>query len=280
MLPALLDPRTVFVMLNEIDQTPPSFTGSRRDGARTTLVVLLSVCVSLLILNYVKNYDVFERVLILLAQWRGYPSNYWVQVIEKNGWQRLLLLAWWSGTHLVTFVLIPWLVVTVFLKVRMRELGWGWGETHRHWVGYAYLLTPILFMVFIASHRQDFLAHYPFYRDAGRSYFDFFAWQALYLLQFACLEFFFRGYIVNTLRPYYGSAAIWIMVVPYLMLHFDKPWLESTGAIFFGLFLAILAVRSRSIWGGFLVHAGVAVSMDIASLVQQGNFPDRWWPAL
>lgn len=280
MLPALLDPRTVFVMLEDIDQTPPSFTASRRDVARSTLIVLFSVCISLLVLNYIKHVVVFEGVLVLLAQWQGYPGHYWVQIIEQSGWQGLARLAWWSGAHLVTFVVVPWLVVTFFLNVRMRDLGWGWGETHRHWLGYAYLLTPILFMVIIASHMPDFTDHYPFYRGAGRSWFDFIAWQALYLLQFACLEFFFRGYIVNTLRPNFGSAAIWIMIVPYLMIHFTKPWLEATGSVFFGLFLGILAVRSRSIWGGFFVHAGVAVSMDIAALVQQGNFPDRWWPAL
>lgn len=280
MLPALLNPRTVFVMLDDIDQTSPSFSGTRREGARTTLIVLFSVCISLLILHYAKEYETLEGLLTLAAQWQGYPGDYWLRRIEQSGWQQLLVLAWWSCTHLVTFVLIPWFVVRFFLKIRMRDLGWGWGETHKHWFGYAYLLTPILFMVVIASHLPDFTDHYPLYRDAGRSYFDLIVWQILYLLQFAYLEFYFRGYMVNTLRPYYGSAAIWIMVVPYMMIHFGKPWLEATGSIFFGLLLAILAIRSRSIWGGFLVHAGVAVSMDIASLVQQGNFPARWWPGL
>jgi uncharacterized protein len=64
----------------------------------------------------------------------------------------------------------------------------------------------------------------------------------------------------------------------YLMIHFPKPWLEATGAIFFGLFLGMLALRSGSIWGGFLVHAGVAVGMDIAALVQQQRLPINWWP--
>ena len=45
-------------------------------------------------------------------------------------------------------------------------------------------------------------------------------------------------------------------------------WMEATGAILFGLFLGLLALRSRSIWGGFLVHAGVAVTIaDISFIV-------------
>ena len=42
------------------------------------------------------------------------------------------------------------------------------------------------------------------------------------------------------------------MIVPYLMIHFAKPWLEASGAILFGLLLGVLALRSRSIWGGIV----------------------------
>lgn len=41
---------------------------------------------------------------------------------------------------------------------------------------------------------------------------------------------------------------------------------------------AILALRSRSIWGGFFVHAGVAVGMDVASMLRQDRIPDVFWP--
>jgi membrane protease YdiL (CAAX protease family) len=68
------------------------------------------------------------------------------------------------------------------------------------------------------------------------------------------------------------------MCLPYLMIHFPKPWLEATGAILFGMFLGVLALRSRSIWGGVFVHAGVAVSMDIAALLQTRGLPVRWLP--
>ena len=59
-----------------------------------------------------------------------------------------------------------------------------------------------------------------------------------YVTQFIFLEFFFRGFLLNALRPAIGANAVWFMVLPYLMIHFSKPWLEATGAIFFGLFSA------------------------------------------
>jgi membrane protease YdiL (CAAX protease family) len=66
--------------------------------------------------------------------------------------------------------------------------------------------------------------------------------------------------------------------LPYLMIHFPKPWLEATGAIFFGLFPGMLALRTRSIWGGVLVHVSIALSMDLLALLQTRGLPVRWWP--
>lgn len=84
--------------------------------------------------------------------------------------------------------------------------------------------------------------------------------------------------MLQALRPALGASAVWVMCVPYMMIHFVKPWPEATGAILFGLFLGILALRSGSIWGGVVVHTGVAVSMDVAALLQKGAFPGQLWP--
>ena len=92
------------------------------------------------------------------------------------------------------------------------------------------------------------------------------------------LEFFFRGFLLHACRPAFGANAVFVMCVPYLMIHFAKPWPEATGAILFGLFLGILALRSRSIWGGAAVHMTVALSMDMLALMQRGQLPAHWWP--
>lgn len=278
MIPAFLNPKSVLRALEQIDREIPSAKASRVEISRLTMVVLLSVVVALLMLNYLKNSSSLSALLVALATWQDAPPGLWLERLQNSGFELLWRYTWWSFWHVVSYVLIPFLVIRFFLRRPLAEFGWRWGETHKHWKGYGYLLAPILLLVVFASTRQDFVEHYPFYKDAGRSWFDFLAWECLYLTQFACLEFFFRGYIIQTLRPHYGSAAIWIMVVPYVMIHFTKPWLEATGAIFFGLLLGLLALRSRSIWGGFCVHAGVAVSMDIAALIQQQRVPTQWWP--
>jgi membrane protease YdiL (CAAX protease family) len=41
---------------------------------------------------------------------------------------------------------------------------------------------------------------------------------------------------------------------------------ETFGAIGAGLILGTLAMRTRSIWGGVLIHIGVAMTMDVLAL--------------
>jgi membrane protease YdiL (CAAX protease family) len=50
------------------------------------------------------------------------------------------------------------------------------------------------------------------------------------------------------------------------MIHYGKPMAETYGAIIAGVVLGTLAMRTRSIWGGVLVHCAVAISMDVLAL--------------
>ena len=68
------------------------------------------------------------------------------------------------------------------------------------------------------------------------------------------------------LRRALGANAIFVMIVPYCMIHYGKPMPETLGAIGAGLILGTLAMRTRSIWGGVLIHVGVAMTMDVLAL--------------
>ena len=70
-----------------------------------------------------------------------------------------------------------------------------------------------------------------------------------------------------------GSHAIFVMCVPYCMIHFHKPVQEVTGAIFAGIILGTLALRTRSIWCGVLIHVSVAWTMDLLALSHTTGFP-------
>jgi membrane protease YdiL (CAAX protease family) len=136
----------------------------------------------------------------------------------------------------------------------------------KHLPTYGILFAIVLPLVVVASQTQGFRDTYPFYRMANRSTFDFVAWEVLYALQFLSLEFFFRGFLLHGLRRALGANSIFVMVVPYCMIHFGKPWPETLGAIVAGVALGTIAMRTRSIWGGVLIHVGVALTMDLLAV--------------
>lgn len=273
-----LGPHHIFSILDEIDESGTSYSLDRKQALRRVFWVMFSVSVCLLLIHYMKYFSSFHSSLTLLAKWQGLQEQYYLKALRSSGFLHLLSYVWWTSWHVIGYVILPFLCVKYIFKTSFKDMGWRWEATSEHWRGYVLLISPILFFIFLVSFRSDFLQHYPFYKFAHRSWFDLIAWECLYLLQFVCLEFFFRGYMLNALRPAIGANAIWVMCVPYLMIHFPKLWLEATGAILFGLFLGILALRSRSIWGGVLVHAGIAVSMDIASLLRQNQIPELLFP--
>ncbi len=250
---------------------------TRQPGVeRRAAVALLTVAVCLLMIHYLKFATSFEAFLNWVGRQTGDPGFY--DTLRHGRWYELYTELWWGAVHLLGYVVLPALVIRFILRKRVRDFGLHWGETARYAGWYLLLATPIIGFAFLASYRQDFLEHYPFYRLAFRSGFDLLAWEVIYLLQFAFLEFFFRGFFLHACKPAFGANAVFVMVVPYLMIHFAKPWLEASGAILFGLFLGVLALRSRSIWGGTLVHMSVALSMDLLALMQTGHLPGRWWP--
>lgn len=234
------------------------------------ITVLFTTVVCLLALHYLKLYPSF------IAAFRSTPS--WLNEARQSGWLGLLAYAWWGFWHLCLYVVVPVVVWRWLLKRPLRELGVGWGETHRYLGWYALLAAPIVLFAWLASTRPDFQQQYPFYALAGRSWLDFLLWEAIYISQFVALEFFFRGFLLHSLQPRFGQLAIWVMIIPYTMIHLPKPWLEASGAIFFGLFLGMLALASRSIWGGAMVHVSIALSMDLFALMRTDRWPGGFWP--
>ena len=78
--------------------------------------------------------------------------------------------------------------------------------------------------------------------------------------------------MLHGIKKRFGFYSIWIMMIPYMMIHFQKPMPETIGAIFAGIILGTLSLKSRSIWLGVAIHYSVAITMDLAALWQKGYF--------
>lgn len=176
---------------------------------------------------------------------------------------------YWAAFKTVGYLLIPSLVIVFVLKMRVLDFGIR-GRGRSPLLLYAALAIFGVGLAYVASHSGAFLAKYPKFRAAGESFDAFLIWELAYAFQFFALEFFFRGFLLFSLARWIGSLSVFVMVVPYAMIHFDKPVLEALGSIITGAVLGILALRTRSIWGGTVVHTTVAVAMDVFALIKKG----------
>ncbi len=230
----------------ETERTP-------EDAGRTSLrvlAILVTVAISLTLQEYIGDRGWFET---------HFPA------VGAAKYYELEAFAWWSGWRVFGYVVIP-MVVLAWLGEPIRNYHVSFKGFFRHLWIYVALFLCVLPAVLAASHTDSFRHTYPFYRLANRSQFDLWAWEGLYAAQFVSLEFFFRGFILNGLRRALGANAIFVMIVPYCMIHYGKPLPETLGAIGAGLILGTLAMRTKSIWGGVLIHIGVAMTMDVMAL--------------
>ncbi len=241
--------------------------------------ILLSVaCLSLFLVNYLKYNAVFSLLVTQLSLGLKAPqlASYFFQ---STHFPMLWPCLWWTLIHLLGFIALPCLAMRL-LKEPLNDMGWGINRLKQHGFWYLAISSMIIGFAFIASYRHDFQQTYPFYPDAGRSHFDWLAWGIMYAAQFIAVEFFFRGFLVHRFKHQFGLNVLGLMCLPYLMLHFPKPWPEAFGAFGFGIMLGLLSLFSRSIWGGVFTHVSIATAMDALSLWQKDQLPHIFWPAV
>ncbi len=142
-------------------------------------------------------------------------------------------LLFWAAGSVTTYVLIPALVIKLVFRERIADYGLNFrGIFRSSWV-YLVMFLFMLGPLALVSQTEAFQAKYPFYHvQPGEPFWPrLWIWEMAYVAQFFALEFFFRGFMVHGLRPRLGIYAIFVMTVPYCMIHFSKPMAETCGAI-------------------------------------------------
>lgn len=181
---------------------------------------------------------------------------------------------WWCWFVILGYTAVPGLYCRFVLKLRLRDLGLSSRGFLRHAPIYLGLFLIVLPLVVGVSGTEVFQAKYPLFRSgsgADTQLHRFLLWEFSYGLQFVALEFFFRGVLLFGAVRVLGPWAIVAMVLPYMMIHFGKPGAEAVGAIFAGAALGLIALRTRSIYAGMVIHIAVAWSMDLLALWQKGK---------
>jgi hypothetical protein len=195
-----------------------------------------------------------------------------------------------ASTYLTSHLPLPWnqywqrvldwplkLVVVAILVTAI----WRWGRFEKPVAGlqakgfnvqpYLLLLLAMVPLIAFAATQNDFLRTYPKVQriDAIDQYVQHsFPWKLLYELSygidFVTIEFFFRGFLVLSFARFAGKHAILPVAAFYCSIHFGKPLFECITSYFGGILLGAVVYNTRSIWGGLIVHLGIAWLMELA----------------
>lgn len=135
---------------------------------------------------------------------------------------------------------------------------------------YFLMLLVMVPMVALASTQTDFLQVYPKAKLLNQipvnTWVDkwrYVVFELSYGLDFVSIEFFFRGFLILSLMQICGMHCIIPVACFYCTIHLGKPMGEAISSFFGGAFLGIIAYNTGSVWGGLLVHLGIAWMMEI-----------------
>ena len=241
--------------------------------ARPAVACVIMAVVLTLHEYYGGSRTYMSGVLPLLMKWeKGWLLGY----VNLNKYSLLYSYGWWAFCRVVGYAVLPLLVwKLLFRKDSILDMGFRVRGFFRHaWI-YLVSLCIVIPAVFIVARQPDFGNYYPFYKQSSRSWLDLACWEVMYFAQFLGLEIFFRGWFLGAMRKTLGSAAIFAMAMPYCMIHYGKPYLEAHGAVIAGIFLGSVAMKTKSIYAGFLVHITVALTMDLVALHNTNALPTQ-----
>ena len=232
---------------------------------------------------------VLVAVVLSLQEYLLRPAEYagflhWLErsfsgMINAETWMSLenysfgFLLYWACGQTLL-YVVPPIIFIRFVWKKSLGDYGVKLKGVFSLWWMYFLMLAVMVPIVFVASRSEGFQATYPFFEPFPNEplWPRFWIWEGAYFLQFVGLEFFFRGFLLHGIRRQFGAYAIFVMMVPYCMIHFGKPMPETFAAIAAGIILGFMSLKTRSIWMGAVLHVSVALTMDTCALWRAGKF--------
>jgi heme/copper-type cytochrome/quinol oxidase subunit 4 len=169
----------------------------------------------------------------------------------------------------VLLVIILFLLLLCWRIFNREQPFYGISAKGLQWKPYWIMLLIMLPLIAAASTQPDFLAMYPKLKTITQyNLMDLSWWHKLlfelsYGSDFITIELFFRGFLILAFIKWAGKDAILPMACFYCTIHFGKPLAECISSYFGGLLLGIVVYNTRSIYGGLMVHLGIAWMMEL-----------------
>jgi membrane protease YdiL (CAAX protease family) len=221
---------------------------------RKVLIVFLSVAVLQTISWYVTSRQFFRTNLF--ENYQFHPQIYLIEY-----------LYWFVGDFITLFIL-PVLLIRFTLKEKSTNYGLRTGDYKAGFRIVLIFLAIMLPIVWFASASDSFSNVYPHLNSARNSWNVFIIYEIGLLIYMIAWEFIWRGYMLFGLYEKFGFYAIFIQMIPFVILHNGKPMLETFGAILAGLALGVLALRTKSIFYCVFAHMSIMFSIDLISTLR------------
>jgi uncharacterized protein len=175
-----------------------------------------------------------------------------------------LLLCWYGVfcLQIVLLYVIPALCVKLVYKENLRDYGHQLRPVAKLWPLILLFLLIMIPVTYLSSRQPAFRTFYPLYPGSYKGWGPFLVFEAGIFSLFFTQEFFFRGFIIESLKPQFGNSAILISTAMYGIAHYSKPLPEQLGAFFVGILLGYLGDRYRTFYFGIVVHYLIAFAMD------------------
>ncbi|HYG02653.1 MAG TPA: CPBP family intramembrane glutamic endopeptidase [Chryseosolibacter sp.] len=207
--------------------------------------------------------------LVCLSVDAGAPFLNWM--LAGNIPNQLYIWAFKVLNNLMSFfiVFIPIIILHRCIETNDRSL-YGLKRQAFDAKPYFTMLLIMLPLMIIVSFQSGFQKQYPMYHPTQAheylgvgEWFTVLSYEIAYGLDFITVEYLFRGLFVIGLAPFLNRSGVLAMAVIYCSLHFGKPAGEAISSIFGGYILGVVAYETKSVWGGVIVHVGIAWLMEI-----------------
>lgn len=173
-------------------------------------------------------------------------------------------------------VAILLLLFLIWKLIGEKQAFYGLKTKNFNFTPYFIMLLIMVPFIAAASSQHDFLLMYPkfqhiaFLENSQSNYFYKLLYELSYGTDFFSIEIFFRGFLILAFAKWFGRDCILPMACFYFTIHFGKPLAECISSFFGGIILGIVIYNTRTIFGGLIVHLGIAWMMELGGYL--GNF--------
>ncbi|MEP7268373.1 MAG: CPBP family intramembrane glutamic endopeptidase [Saprospiraceae bacterium] len=161
--------------------------------------------------------------------------------------------------------LLPVFYLLFFRQESLRDYGFLMGDWKSGFKIVLFSIPIIVLISYLSSNQLDFRAEYPLAKSLISHHEYILPFELAYIIfYYIAWEFFFRGFILFGLKAELGAvSAVLIQTISSCLVHIGKPESEIFSSMLAGIIFGAIALRTKSFWYTFIIHALLGVSLDL-----------------